>query len=94
MENQYKLNTLRHWYLGEYEWNGEKILLVYGQFFNRPGIYEGMVGHTSTVQTVTINHEEKEFEIQTKKLCITVLLIHVSMKGRMTLLMTFRNMKQ
>ena len=66
MENQYKLNTLRHWYLDEYDWKGEKVLLAYGQFHNRPGIYEGMNGHTSIVQTVTINHEEKEFEIQTK----------------------------
>ena len=66
MENQYKQNTLRHWYLGEYDWNDEKVLLVYGQFYNRPGIYEGMVGHTSIVQSVKINHEEKEFEIQTK----------------------------
>ncbi len=66
MENQYKLNTLRHWYLDEYDWKGEKVLLAYGQFHNRPGIYEGMNGHTSIVQSVTINHEEKEFEIQTK----------------------------
>ncbi len=47
MENQYKLNTLRHWYLGEYEWRGEKVLLAYGQFYNRPGFYKGMNGHTS-----------------------------------------------
>ena len=66
MENQYKLNTLRHWYLDEYDWKGEKVLLAYGQFHNRPEIYEGMNGHTSIVQSVTINHEEKEFEIQTK----------------------------
>lgn len=66
MENQYKQNTLRHWYLGEYEWNDEKVVLVFGQFFNRPGIYEGMVGHTSIVQSVKINHEEQEFEIQTE----------------------------
>lgn len=52
MENQYKQNTLRHWYLGEYDWNDEKVLLVYGQFYNRPGIYKGMVGHTSIVQSV------------------------------------------
>ena len=65
MESQYKRNTLRHWYLGEYEWRGEKVLLAYGQFYNRPGFYEGMNGRTSIVQTVKINHEEKEFEIQT-----------------------------
>ena len=65
MEKKYKLNTLRHWYLGEYEWRGEKVLLAYGQFYNRPGFYDGMNGHTSIVQTVKINHEEKEFEIQT-----------------------------
>ena len=28
MENRYKQNTLRHWYIGEYEWNDEKVLLV------------------------------------------------------------------
>ena len=66
MENQYKRNTLRHWYLGEYESNGEKRPMAFGQFFNRTGFYEGMNGHTSIVQSVTINHEEKEFEIQTK----------------------------
>ena len=66
MENKYKQNTLRHWYLGEYEWNDEKVLLAYGQFYNRPRIANGRNGHTSIVQSVTINHEEKEFEIQTK----------------------------
>lgn len=66
MENKYKQNTLRHWYLGEYEWKAEKVLLAYGQFFNRPRIANGRNGHTSIVQSVTINHEEKEFEIQTK----------------------------
>ena len=65
MESKYKLNTLRHWYLVEYEWLGGKVILGYGQFYNRPGFYEGMNGHTSVVQSVTINHEEKEFEIQT-----------------------------
>ncbi len=62
---QYKLNTLRHWYLGEYEWNGEKVKLVYGQFFNRPGIYDGVLGHTSIVRSIKINRIEKEYEIQT-----------------------------
>ena len=38
MENKYKQNTLRHWYLGEYEWNDEKVLLAYGQFYNRQRI--------------------------------------------------------
>ena len=66
MENQYKLNTLRHWYLADYEWKGEKVLLVWGQFYNRPGFYEGMNGHTSIVQSIKINQEEKEYEIQTK----------------------------
>ena len=65
MENQYKLNTLRHWYLADYEWNGENVLLAYGQFYNRPGFYEGMNGHTSIVQSVKIKQEEKEYEIQT-----------------------------
>ena len=55
MESKYKLNTLRHWYLGEYEWKGEKVLLAYGRFFNRPGLYEGMKGHTSVVQSVKIS---------------------------------------
>ena len=65
MGNHYKLNTLRHWYLDNYDWDGKKVLLAFGQFFNRPRIYEGMVGHTSIVQSVNINHEEKEFEILT-----------------------------
>ena len=66
MKKQYKLNTLRHWYLADYEWKGEKVLLVWGQFYNRPGFYEGMNGHTSIVQSIKINQEEKEYEIQTK----------------------------
>lgn len=37
MKKQYKQNTLRHWYLGEYERNNEKLILAYGQFYNRPG---------------------------------------------------------
>ena len=65
MEKQYKLYTLRHWYLDDYEWKGEKVLLAYGQFYNRPGFYEGMNGHTSIVQSVKINQEEREYEIQT-----------------------------
>ena len=44
MENKYKQNTLRHWYLGEYEWNDEKVLLAYGQFYNRPRIANGRNG--------------------------------------------------
>ena len=66
MKKQYNQNTLRHWYLGEYECNNEKLILAYGQFYNRPGFYEGMNGHTSIVQSVKINNEEKEFEIQTQ----------------------------
>lgn len=66
MKKQYNQNTLRHWYLGEYERNNEKLILAYGQFYNRPGFYEGMNGHTSIVQSVKINNEEKEFEIQTQ----------------------------
>lgn len=66
MENQYKRNTLRHWYLGEYAWNDEKVILAYGQFYNHPRIANGRNGHTSIVQSVKINQDEKEFEIQTK----------------------------
>lgn len=63
---QYKSNTLRHWYLANYEWHGKDVLLAYGQFFNRVHILDGTVGHTSIVQSVKINRDEKEFEIQTK----------------------------
>lgn len=65
MENQYKQNTLRHWYLDNYDWYGEKVLLAFGQFYNRPKFYDGMNGHTSIVQSVKINQEDKEYEIQT-----------------------------
>ena len=53
MENQYKQNTLRHWYLGEYDWNDEKVLLVYGQFYNRPGIYEVLFHHSIRIHQDT-----------------------------------------
>lgn len=65
-KSNYKQNTLRHWYLGNYEWRGKNVLVAYGQFFNRPEIYEGMSGSTSIVQSVKINQEEKEYEIQTQ----------------------------
>lgn len=61
-----KLYTLRNWYFGEFGWKDEKLIRAYGNFHNRPGYPEGTYGHTSVVQSVKINHEEKEYEIQTK----------------------------
>lgn len=64
--NQYKPYSLRHWYLGEYDWREEKVELIYGTFYNRPGFFDGENGHTSIVQSIKINKAEKEYEIQTK----------------------------
>ncbi|MCR5620565.1 MAG: hypothetical protein K6G18_01795 [Treponema sp.] len=66
MEPMYKRNTMRHWYIGSENYYGKDYYLILGQFFNRPGFYEGMNGHSSEVMSVTINEEEEEYEIQTR----------------------------
>ena len=61
----YKKNTMRHWYVGNYEWEGKPYKMIFGQFFNREGFYDGMNGHSSVVQSITVNESEQEYEIQT-----------------------------
>lgn len=66
MEPMYKRNTMRHWYIGSENYCGKDYYLILGQFFNRPGLYDGLNGHSSEVMSVTINEEEEEYEIQTR----------------------------
>lgn len=66
MEPVYKRNTMRHWYVGSVNYYGKNYYLILGQFFNRPGLYDGLNGHSSEVKSVTINEEEEEYEIQTR----------------------------
>lgn len=66
MESVYKRNTMRHWYVGCEKYDGKDYYLIFGQFFNRPGFYDGLKGYSSVVKSVTMNEEEEEYEIQTR----------------------------
>lgn len=66
MESVYKRNTMRHWHVGSVNYYGKDYYLILGQFFNRPGLYDGLNGHSSEVKSVKINEEEEEYEIQTR----------------------------
>ena len=66
MEPVYKRNMMRHWYVGSVNYYGKNYYLILGQFFNRPGLYDGLNGHSSEVMSVKINEEEEEYEIQTR----------------------------
>ena len=66
MEPVYKRNTMRHWYVGSVNYYGKDYYLILGQFFNRPGLYDGLNGHSSEVMSVTITEDEEEYEIQTR----------------------------
>lgn len=65
-ESKYKLNTMRHWYIFSKIYDDEKYYFISGQFFNRPGFYEGMLGSSSNIKSITLDEEEKEYKIQTK----------------------------
>jgi len=65
MESQYKENTLRNWFITDFKYKEKIFQIVTGNFYNRPGFYEGMHGRTSPIQDVKINLEENEYEIQT-----------------------------
>lgn len=62
----FKLNTLRKWYVDEMEWYGKYYEVAFGAFFNRPGIYDFTIGHTSPVKEISIDYVEKEYLIQTE----------------------------
>jgi hypothetical protein len=65
MESEYKENTLRNWFITDFEYQEKTCQIVTGNFHNRPGFYEGIHGQTSLIQDIKINLEEKEYEIQT-----------------------------
>ena len=58
MESQYKENTLRNWFITDFKYHEKPYQIVTGNFYNRPGFYEGMHGRTSPIQDVKINLEE------------------------------------
>lgn len=61
----YKKNTMRHWHVSKCERGNKTYELVFGQFFNRERIDDGIIGHTSPMQSITVNEVEQEYEIQT-----------------------------
>ena len=65
MEKQYKENTIRHWFIGNFEYENKTYQVVYGNFYNRPRIYDGMSSRTSPIQEVKICPEENEYQIRT-----------------------------
>lgn len=91
--NQYKPYSLRHWYLGEYDWRGEKVELIYGTFYNRPGFFDGENGHTSIVQSIKINKAEKNMKSKQRITYITAPLIHCFLNAKTNLLILFLNMR-
>lgn len=62
---QYKVNTMRHWYISEEYYCDEKVPVIRGQFYNRKHFLDGTLGRTSIIHSIKKNDIEKEFEIQT-----------------------------
>lgn len=65
MESKYKENTIRHWYISDFEYEDKIYQVVRGSFYNRPGFYEGLHTRTSPIQEVKVLMEEQEYEITT-----------------------------
>lgn len=65
MESKYKENTIRHWYISDFEYEDKIYQVVRGTFYNRPGFYEGLHTRTSPIQEVKVSMEEQEYEITT-----------------------------
>lgn len=62
LKKTYKENTMRHWFI-----KGDKTnAVLVGNFFNKKGFHDGQSGKTTLVQSVTINEQKKEYEIQTQ----------------------------
>ena len=55
MESEYKENTLRNWFITDFEYQEKTCQIVTGNFHNRPGFYEGIHGQTSLIQDKKIN---------------------------------------
>lgn len=62
----YPQNSLKNWHVDTIEHHGKTYTLIFGVFFNRPGIYDYTIGHTSPVENITIDYEQKTYLIQTK----------------------------
>lgn len=62
----YKTNTMRNWFLLERDYYDEKVLVIHGQFYNRPKFFDGTVGTSSIIKEIKINEAENEYEIQTQ----------------------------
>ena len=65
MESKYKENTIRHWYISDFEYEDKIYQVVRGTFYNRPGFYEGLHTRTSPIQEVKVSMKEQEYEITT-----------------------------
>ena len=65
MASKYKENTIRHWYISDFEYEDKIFQVVRGTFYNRPGFYEGLHTRTSPIQEVKVSMEEQEYEITT-----------------------------
>ncbi len=62
----YTQNTLKNWHVDTIEHHGKTYTLIFGVFFNRPGIYDYTIGHTSQIKNISIDYEQKAYLIQTK----------------------------
>lgn len=65
VKQAYKENSMKQWYIGNSEKGDKSAEIVFGIFFSRKGFPDGEKGYTSPIQSVTINEQEKEYEVQT-----------------------------
>ena len=59
MASKYKENTIRHWYISDFEYEDKIYQVVRGTFYNRPGFYEGLHTRTSPIQEVKVSMKEQ-----------------------------------
>lgn len=62
----YTQNTLKNWHVDTIEHFGKTYTLIFGVFFNRPGICDYTIGHTSQIKNISIDYQQKAYLIQTK----------------------------
>lgn len=59
----FKKNTVRSWFIKS---NSSKLNVMYGKAFNKEGVPNGHNVITSSIKSIIINEQEKEYEIQTQ----------------------------
>ena len=62
----FKNNLIRFWFIETYRGNGRNLDIMHGKVFNKEGISNGHSVDTTPVKSVTINEDEKEYEVQTE----------------------------